>query len=278
SPRAESTPRSQIPAASERSGRAEDEARGRGRQRRPPAPKTETGSLRPLSADLRQLRFWKTRRTGRVVHVHVRLFRHAARFSTAPPSASRLRRLRPGTLAQVYHEGMERVLEALQEAADSGLLPGRSTVLLAVSGGADSMALLYAASELAPHIAWRLAVGHVHHGLRGRDADRDLAFVAAHAKRLELPFLSRRCDAGNVARQLKLSPESAARHARYSALRQMAKEVGAERIATAHQLNDRIESHQIARERRAGIAGLAGPRRRRRDGIVRPLLGVPRAA
>jgi tRNA(Ile)-lysidine synthase len=172
---------------------------------------------------------------------------------------------------------MEQVLEALQDAADSGLMP-RSTVLLAVSGGADSMALLYGASELAPRVPWRLIVGHVHHGLRGRDADRDLAFVAAHAKRLGLPFLSGRCDAASLARQLKLSPESAARHARYSALRQMAEDAGAERIATAHQWNDRIESHQIARERRAGIAGLAGPRRRRRDGVVRPLLCVSRAA
>src|SRR5262249_17967542 len=137
-------------------------------------------------------------------------------------------RIHSGVPTQRYHEGVERVLEAMRQAAESGLMPARSTVLLAVSGGADSMALLYAASELAPHIPWQLAVGQVHHGRRGRDADRDLAFVATHAKRLELPFVSRRCDAAGVARQLKLSPESAARHARYSALRQMAKHGGAQ--------------------------------------------------
>ncbi|HYB52326.1 MAG TPA: tRNA lysidine(34) synthetase TilS [Thermoanaerobaculia bacterium] len=170
----------------------------------------------------------------------------------------------------------EPVLEALANAASSGLMPRGATVLLAVSGGADSMALLHGASELAPRNVWRLVVGHVHHGLRGRDADRDLAFVAAHAQRLDLSFRSCRCDAARVARQLKLSPESAARHARYSALREIAKEAGAQRIATAHQRDDRVESFRIARERRAGTAGLGGPRRRRSDGVVRPLLAVSR--
>jgi tRNA(Ile)-lysidine synthetase-like protein len=177
-----------------------------------------------------------------------------------------------------YHEAMEAVLEALEQAADSGLMPRGSTVLLAVSGGADSMALLYGAAELAGGFSWSLTVGHVHHGLRGRDADRDLAFVATHARRLELSFSSRACDAAEAARRLKLSPESAARHARYAALQEMAREAGAERIATAHQFNDRIETYWIARERRAGVAGLAGPRRQRRDGVVRPLLMVSRAA
>src|SRR5215472_13722842 len=137
-----------------------------------------------------------------------------------------------------YHEAMEAVLEALEQAADSGLMPRGSTVLLAVSGGADSMALLYGAAELAGRFFWRLTVGHVHHGLRGRDADRDLAFVATHAQRLELPFQPRACDAAEISRGLKLSPESAARHARYAALQDMAKEAGAERIATDHQFND----------------------------------------
>jgi tRNA(Ile)-lysidine synthetase-like protein len=170
----------------------------------------------------------------------------------------------------------EAVLEALANAASFGLMPAGATVLLAISGGADSMALLYGASELVPRFRWRLVVGHVHHGLRGRDADRDLAFVAAHARRLDLSFRSTRCDAAKVARQLKLSPESAARYARYSALREIAKEARAERIATAHQREDRIESYRIARERRAGAAGLAGPRRWRADGVVRPLLSVSR--
>jgi tRNA(Ile)-lysidine synthase len=171
---------------------------------------------------------------------------------------------------------MDAVLAALKEAAASGLMPPGGSHLLAVSGGADSMALLHGAAQTADETGWRLSVGHVHHGWRGREAERDLAFVREHARRLGLPFFFRRRDARQEARALGLSPEAGARHARYAALREIAAEAGAERIATAHQRNDRLETHLLARERRAGLAGLAGVRRERADGVVRPLLDVSR--
>ncbi|MGH9365510.1 MAG: ATP-binding protein, partial [Thermoanaerobaculia bacterium] len=87
---------------------------------------------------------------------------------------------------------MESVVASLTEASRTGLMPAGASVLLAVSGGADSMALLAGAAELAPRLGWRLAVGHVHHGWRGREADRDLSFVYDFARRLALPFASRR--------------------------------------------------------------------------------------
>src|ERR1700682_2242838 len=102
---------------------------------------------------------------------------------------------------------------ALARAARTGLLPPRGTVLLAFAGGADSLALLHAAALSALSFGWRLAVGHVHHGWRGREADRDLAFVREHARRLGIPFDLRRRDARCEARALKLSPEAGARHA-----------------------------------------------------------------
>ena len=138
------------------------------------------------------------------------------------------------------------------------------------------MALLFGAVEAAPRHQWRLTVGHVHHGWRGREADRDLAFAREHARRLGIPFDFRRRDARSEARALKISPEAGARHARYAALGEMAAAAGADAIATAHQREDRIETHLLARERGVGLAGLAGLRRRRSDGIVRPILGVSR--
>ena len=174
---------------------------------------------------------------------------------------------------------MDAVLETLGRAAATGLIPSEGSVLLAVSGGADSMGLLYGAAEVAATTSWRLTVGHVHHGWpeRRRDADRDLASVADHARRLGLPFASRRCDARRAAAELGLSPEAGARHVRYAALAEMARDAGAPWIATAHQRDDVLESYLLARERRGGLAGLAGPRRRRDDGVVRPLLGVRRS-
>lgn len=172
---------------------------------------------------------------------------------------------------------MDAVLDALERACATGLIPAHGPILLAVSGGADSTALLFGAVEAEARTGWRIAVGHVHHGWRGRDADRDLAFVADHARRLSLPFFSRRCDVRQIASDLRLSPEAAARHARYGALAEMASEAGAERIATAHQRDDAVESHLLAHARGGGLARLAGPRERRDDGVVRPLLAVTRA-
>jgi tRNA(Ile)-lysidine synthetase-like protein len=169
---------------------------------------------------------------------------------------------------------MDPVLSALRRAAATGLMPGGEALLLAVSGGADSTALLQAAAEVARETGWALSVGHVHHGWRGDDADRDLAFVSEQARRLGLPFAARREDARAEARRLGLSPEAAARHVRYRALAEIARETGATLIATAHQRDDAIESHRIGLARRGGVRRLAGPRERREDGVVRPLLSV----
>src|SRR5262245_15478258 len=106
-------------------------------------------------------------------------------------------------------------------------------MLLAVSGGADSMALLHGAAETAPAAGWVLSVGHVHHGWRGREADRDLAFVEEHARRLSLPFAALRRDARDASRRLGLSPEAGARHVRYQALHEISAGFGARLIATA---------------------------------------------
>ena len=79
------------------------------------------------------------------------------------------------------------------------------------------------------------------------------------------------------ARRLRLSPEAAARHVRYAALAEIAAETGSSLIATAHQGDDVLESHLIAVRRRGGVSRLGGPRERRGDGVVRPLLRVSRA-
>jgi tRNA(Ile)-lysidine synthetase-like protein len=182
----------------------------------------------------------------------------------------------PTSLAPPYHVPVDPILAALAASPGTGLLPARAGILLAVSGGADSTALLLGAAELAGRFGWRLAVGHVHHGWRGEAADRDRDFVAGLSRRLGLPFLEGRGRVEEIARRHGLSPEAAGRHLRYRELLEMGRRVDASRIATAHQQDDVLESLWIARERRAGLARMAGPRVRREDGVVRPLLSVTR--
>ncbi|MDQ6891214.1 MAG: tRNA lysidine(34) synthetase TilS [Acidobacteriota bacterium] len=171
---------------------------------------------------------------------------------------------------------MDALAAALSRAAATDLLPPGARILLAVSGGPDSTALLHASVDGARTSDWSLAAAHVHHGWRGREADRDLAFVRESARRLGIPFLFRAGNARRTARELRLSPEAGARELRYAALKEMAAEAGADRIATAHHADDRLESYRIARERRGGFSSLAGPRERREDGLVRPFLDVSR--
>ena len=145
-------------------------------------------------------------------------------------------------------------------------------VLVGVSGGPDSVALLHALVLLRSELALRLTVCHVHHGLRP-EADRDAAFVEALAARLDCPARVVRIQ---VTRAGGRSPEEAARLARHAALSEVARTLGAERIALGHTADDQTETVLMRVLQGAGPRGLAGiPVRRGR--IVRPLLDVGRA-
>jgi len=156
------------------------------------------------------------------------------------------------------------------------------TVLVAVSGGADSTALLHAMSALKTAGAGRLAVAHFNHHLRARESDADEAFVVKLASQLGLP-----CEVGHArgdqiaAARPGAGLEAAARTARYGFFRQAAARHGARYLVTAHTADDQAETilHRIVRG--TGIAGLSGMARVRTLGpattLIRPLLGFRRA-
>ncbi|WP_370327009.1 tRNA lysidine(34) synthetase TilS [Euzebya sp.] len=152
-----------------------------------------------------------------------------------------------------------------------GLGPG-ATVLVAVSGGPDSVALLHLTAAARPDL--RVVVGHVRHGLR--DDAADAAAAQANAGALGAPFLERAVQVGPGD-----GPEDAARRARRAALAAMAREVGAAAVLLAHTADDQAETVLLRIARGTGIAGLAGMAAvAEGDGIrlVRPLLGERRAA
>ena len=149
------------------------------------------------------------------------------------------------------------------------MLAGGETVLVAVSGGADSVALLHVLTQLT-ELSLRLHVLHVDHGLRP-DASHDAEFVRGLAARLRVPM-----EVTSVTVSRGGSLEAAARGARYAALEAEAERLGAQRIALGHQADDQAETVLMRMLGGAGVRGLAGiPAVRGR--IIRPLLEVRRA-
>ena len=148
-------------------------------------------------------------------------------------------------------------------------------VAVAVSGGADSLALLHALRALAGPRGWRLAVVTVDHGLRPGSA-ADAAFVADHAKALGLPARVRTLAPADLSQHRQAGPEGAARAARYGALWPAADELGCRWLATGHTLDDQAETVLLQLLRGAGPDGLAGMAVRG-GRLLRPLLGARRA-
>jgi tRNA(Ile)-lysidine synthase len=144
---------------------------------------------------------------------------------------------------------------------------------VAVSGGADSVCLLYALLELAPRWDLRLSVLHLDHGLRGEESRQDAEFVRALAARLGLPLSLR---ATSVA-QSPDNLEQAARRARLDFFRETIASGGVERVATGHTRSDQAETVLFRFLRGSGTAGLAGIRPVTSEGIVRPLIEVERS-
>lgn len=152
-----------------------------------------------------------------------------------------------------------------------GLLGPQDRVLVAVSGGADSVALLHLLAELRRVLAPELVVGHVDHGLRTGSAE-DADFVRDLARDLGLPFLVRQVHCHIPGR----STEETARERRYEALREMAQESRASRIATGHTATDQAETVLLRLVRGSGPLGLAAILPVTREGVVRPLLCTTR--
>ncbi len=156
------------------------------------------------------------------------------------------------------------------------MIPRKATVLVALSGGPDSCALAHALCALRKRLRCQVVAAHVHHGLRGQDADADAAHAAAVAASLGVPFTQRSANVRRFAGENKLSLETAAREVRYHLLAEAARELGADLIATGHTADDQAETVLMNLLRGTGVDGLAGIPPVRSD-IIRPLLDVTRA-
>ena len=165
--------------------------------------------------------------------------------------------------------------EAAAFADQYQMLPQGSTVLCAVSGGKDSMALLSVLQTLAPERNLMIHAAHFNHQLRGEESQRDENFVSKWCADHNIPLTIGSGDVAQAAQEQGKGIEETARAMRYGFLTETAQEVGAEKIATAHNADDNAETVLLHLVRGSGLDGLTGipPVR---GILIRPLLGVPR--
>jgi tRNA(Ile)-lysidine synthase len=146
-------------------------------------------------------------------------------------------------------------------------------IILAVSGGSDSMVLLDAFERLKTEFQLTLAIAHFNHRLRGEESDRDEVFVRSATGERGLECYVERADTRAIADARRQSIEETARELRYDFFRKLRTSLGYQRVATAHQADDNAETILFNLFRGAGVRGLSGiPVRRSDQCVIRPLL------
>ena len=144
------------------------------------------------------------------------------------------------------------------------MISSRETVLVAVSGGPDSLALLHSLNNLKSQLGCRLHIAHLNHGLRS-NATKDATYVCQQAQNLNLSVTVREIS-------LPSASEASARQARYQFLEQVSNQIGASKIALGHHLEDQAETVLMRLFRGSGTTGLQGMLKVREGKFIRPLL------
>jgi len=180
---------------------------------------------------------------------------------------------------------MKNLLEHVEQSIrERKLLRPGTRILVAVSGGLDSIVLLHLLHDLTPRFDWELHLAHFNHQLRGQASDADERFVRKVAIRLGLPVLVGRGAVKSFAKRKGVSMEMAARELRHKFLAKTARQLNCSVLAVAHHADDQVELFLLRMLRGAGGDGLAGMKRSsvspvdKRVRLVRPLLDVTKVA
>lgn len=159
---------------------------------------------------------------------------------------------------------------------DNNLIKHGDKILVALSGGPDSMCLLNILFELRDKLGIDIGAAHLNHLLRGQDSFEDEEYVINICKDMNIPCFVRRVDINKYAKENKLSSEMAGRNARYDFFDEVIREQGFTKIATAHNANDQAETILFRLMRGTGLEGLGGIKVSRENKIIRPILCLSR--
>lgn len=155
------------------------------------------------------------------------------------------------------------------------LLEYNDKVLVGVSGGPDSVALLHVLKRLQPIYNLTLSICHLNHQLRGKDAEADSHFVETLGRQLDIKTYIFSRNVSEYSKDHKMSFEEAARKLRYECFRKVMEETQSNRLAIGQNKNDQVETFFLRAFRGAGLEGLTAIKHKRQD-VIRPLLGISR--
>ena len=173
---------------------------------------------------------------------------------------------------------MERLLHKVKETINKyNMIEKGDRILVAVSGGPDSVTLLHVLNMLKDELNISLVIAHVNHMLRDKESDGDEEYVKGLGNKFNIPVNTCRVDVDKYAREKGVSTEVAGREIRYDFFREVSIKEGCNKVAVAHNANDQVETFMMRLFRGSGIYGLRGIDAVR-DNIIRPLIDVDRSS
>lgn len=149
-------------------------------------------------------------------------------------------------------------------------------IVLGVSGGPDSIAMLDILRQLKSEMEFEIYVVHINHSIRGEDADEDEEYVKNYCRKYEIECFTKKIDVSTIARTEKIGTEEAGRKVRYEYFEEILKETGSNKIAIAHNKNDNVETIIMHLLRGSGISGLKGIEPIRENKFIKPLIECDR--
>ena len=166
----------------------------------------------------------------------------------------------------------EQVLETIKK---YDLIKNGDSIIVGVSGGPDSICLLHTLNKLKEKLNFKIYVAHINHMIR-KEADEETEYVKNFCKSLDIECFVKKIDVIDIAKKQKIGTEEAGRQIRYDFFEEILKKTNSNKIATAHNNNDKVETVILNIIRGSGVSGLKGIEPIRDKKYIRPLIEISR--
>ena len=167
----------------------------------------------------------------------------------------------------------QKVMETIKK---YNLINSKDKIVLGVSGGPDSIAMLDILRQIKDEMNFEMYVAHINHNIRGKEADADEEYVKKYCEKYNIKCFSKKIDVPTIAQDKKIGTEEAGREVRYNYFEEVLIETKSNKIAIAHNKNDKVETIIMHILRGSGISGLKGIEPKRDEKYIRPLIECDR--